>query len=187
MIEKKDLRDVNTIGTDASPVDTIFVKRILGCENFSYKPPIITISPDDEIFQGMITDKTGNTFEFKTTTHHDANINLKTHYLNGNGTNAGLRFPGGGINGEFTNRLTVKGQINADRTGEHSLVAAESIRVEGSYYTGEDQGVTASEPFVADLRISGGVLQYRTGTIEIKGGNTIYLLSTPTWISVPTI
>lgn len=187
MIEKKNLRNVNTIGTDVTPVDTIYVKRIIGCENLSYKPPIITISPDLEIFQGMAVDKTDNEFTFKTTTAHDANINMKTHYLNGNGTNAGLRFPGGGVNGEFSNQLTVKGAINADRTGGHSLIAEESIRANGSYYAGADQGVTGSSPFINGLRFGVSGLEYQAGSITVKDGIVIGLIQGTSWSPVPSV
>lgn len=188
MPAKKNLFDIISIGTADSPVETLWVKRIVNCRNISYAPPVIPDFPETETFQGMTVDTGTNNFEFKTTTSHDANINMKTHYLSGNGTNAGLRFPGGGINGEFTNQLTVKGAINADKTGGHSLIAAESIRVEGSYYTGESQGITGTSPFVYDLRFGSlGGLEYRTGTISIKGGNTILLQLNPSWNPVPTI
>lgn len=182
---EKNLTNVNIIGSEDNPVQIAYIRRVIGCENLSYDRPTIPVAPETETFNGMTINKLNNQFTHKTTTNYDANINVKTFYINGNGTNAGLRFPGGGVNGEFTNQLTSKGVINADRTGGHSLVAAESIQVQNSYYQQDNQGITNSENFVADLRWNGAVLEYRTGTIGTNGGIVTYLLVNPSWNPVP--
>lgn len=182
---EKNLTNVNIIGSEDNPVQIAYIRRVIGCENLSYDRPTIPVTPETETFNGMTINTSNNQFTHKTTTNYDANLNIKTHYVNGNGTNAGLRFPGGGVNGEFTNQLTSKGVINADRTGGHSLVAAESIQVQNSYYVVNDQGVTVTVNFIADLRWNGAVLEYRQGTITTKGGITILLQVNPSWNPVP--
>lgn len=108
---KKDMININAIGSLDTPVQIMYVRRIVSCENISNDSPVIDLFPEKETFQGMTIDTTDNKFTFKEITTYQANIAMGTNYINGNGTNTGLNFPGGAGNAKITGTFQATGLV----------------------------------------------------------------------------
>lgn len=89
-------------------------------------------------------------------------------------------------NATFNQELNVKGIINADETGGHSIKADGTIRAESGYYYAGYQGETdTGMDIVNDIRWNGTILQYRKGTAVCRGGIITNWTEGPIWITVP--